>query len=805
MPDSARDHRPELLAPAGGPDALRAAVNNGADAVYLGLDRLNARRGAENFTLASLGEATRYAHLRGARVYLAANVVVKPHEVRDALEMVDEAWALGVDAVIIQDLGLARVIARELPEVRLHASTQMNAHNAATVTELARLGFSRVTLARELSLAQIAVIARNAEVEVETFVHGALCFCYSGQCFLSSAIGGRSANRGLCAQPCRLPYELLDEDGRSVKLPGRYPLSLKDLAGVSALARLRAAGVNALKIEGRMKSAEYVAVVTAVYRSALDRAILDPEHFEVTEAERASLAEAFNRGFTAGHLDGARGEQLVGFRRPNNRGVPVGRVTAVSQGVATVSFERPVEAGDTLEFWTRRGRFAQRVPSYAVDGTERAVVAAGSTAAVRVDGTLSPGDRVFRVTSAALERAARRTYGDQESGRIVPADIRVVARTGTPLEIEVTARGHVGAAVGPVLEAARTKPLTVAEITEHVGRLGGTPFVARSWDVEIDQGVGAGFSLLHSVRRSAIERLERSLLAGYETRAPRHPPARPSRGRMRGRVVMPEVVVWTTRPRTAGACRAAGANRVIVPWWATDAATTAPGDGVVTEIDRIVHDRDVREVLRAATPGRELVVGNLGLLRPAAEAGAEVWTHWSMNVLNAHAVDALADAGAGGVWLSPEISGREAATVVADSPVPVGLAVLGRQELMVTEHCVLSSDDGCSRTCATCSRRGRWHALRDRKGYHFPVVVDSRGRSHIFNAVPLDLTRALPEMVEAGVAAVRLDFTMEAPQVAQRLTSQVRQALEDVVAGRDVSTRTLLEPSTSGQFFRGVP
>lgn len=793
---------PELLAPAGGPEALRAAVNNGADAVYLGLDRLNARRGAENFTPASLGDATRYAHLRGAKVYLTANVVVRPSEMADALRMVDEAWALGVDAVIVQDLGLARVVARELPEVRLHASTQVNAHNSSTLAELARLGFSRVTLARELSVAEVAGIVRQAPIEVEAFVHGALCFCYSGQCFLSSAVGGRSANRGLCAQPCRLPYELLDDGGRHLKMPGRHPLSLKDLAGVAALPQLLAAGVSALKVEGRMKSAEYVAVVTSVYRAALDRALADPESFEVTEAEYASLAEAFNRGFTAGHLGGARGEELVGFGRPNNRGVPVGRVTAVSAGMATVAFERPVEAGDTLEFWTRRGRVAQRVSSFDVNGTERAVVATG-TAAVRVGGAVFPGDRVFRVVSAALERAARRTYSDEESGRLVPIDIGVVARIGTPLEVTVTARGHTAAAAGPPLEPARTKPLTVAEITEHVGRLGGTPFVARSWDVELEQGVGAGFSSLHRVRRDAIDALERSLLAEYGARMRHHPAADPSRRRARENVAMPDVVVWTTRPGIAAACRAAGAHRVIVPQWAMSTVAAAPGEDVVIELDRIVHDTDVHEALDAAVPDRELVVGNLGLVRPATGAGAEVWTHWGMNVLNADAAEALADAGARGVWLSPEISGREAA-VVAESGVPVGLAVLGRQELMVAEHCVLSSLEACARACVTCSRRKRWHALKDRKGYHFPVLVDTRGRSHIFNAVPLDLTRALPEIIEAGVVAVRLDFTLEGSQVAERLTSQVRQALEDAVAGRSRSSETLLEPSTSGQFFRGV-
>jgi U32 family peptidase len=249
---------PELLAPAGGIEALRAAVANRANAVYLGVDRLNARRGAENFTLEGLGDMCRYAHLRGARVYLTVNVVVLPSEIAGALDLVDEAWAVGVDAVIVQDLGLLGVIRRLLPHVRIHSSTQLNAHNTPTVRTLESLGVSRVTLAREVSVEEIGGFVSAGSIEIESFVHGALCVCYSGQCLMSSLIGRRSANRGQCAQPCRLTYELVDESRTVLATPGAHLLSPKDLAGIAVLPRLVEAGVAALKIEGRMKNPEYV-------------------------------------------------------------------------------------------------------------------------------------------------------------------------------------------------------------------------------------------------------------------------------------------------------------------------------------------------------------------------------------------------------------------------------------------------------------------------------------------------------------------------------------------------------------------
>ncbi|MDY0087778.1 MAG: U32 family peptidase [Coriobacteriia bacterium] len=794
---------PELLVPAGGPEALRAAVNNGADAVYLGLDRLNARRGAENFTPEALQEATRYAHLRGVRVYLAANVVIKCEEFAEALALVDEAWTVGVDAVIVQDIGFARILARQMPHVRLHASTQMNTHNTPTVIELVHLGFSRVTLARELSVSEIAHIVAASPIEVESFVHGALCICYSGQCLFSSAVGGRSANRGLCAQPCRLPYELVDDTGADrSRVDGRYLLSPKDLAGITALPRLVQAGVAALKIEGRMKSPEYVAIATGVYRAALDRAVADPEGFEVTEAEMSALAEAFSRGFTTGYLDGISDDRLMGYDRPNNRGVLVGRVASASPGSAVLALETTVEAGDTLEFWTRRGRFAQKVSALHVEGAERAVAIAGSKVTVRIDERVSAGDRVFRVVSAALHNAARRTYLLEESGRTVPVDVSVKAVEGAALEVTLETAGCKVTARGPQVEPARTKPLTAADITEHVGRLGNTPFTAASWDIELGSGVGAGFSQLHAVRRQATDALQDAILAPYSSRrsaAPTIPSE--SLGARRRHQEMPELVVWTTRPATARACLAAGAHRAIIPAWALAPEVEVP-DGVEIEIGRVVKDDDVDCALAEAKPGRDVVVGNLGLLRLAAERGAHLWSHWSLNAVNVHTVTALAETGAQGVWLSPELSGREAAAIAADSPVPVGIAVLGRQELMVTEYCMLTAAGKCSKQCATCTRRERWWAMRDRKGYGFPVISDRDGRSHLFNAVPLDLTRAFPEIVQAGVGAVRLDFTVEHLQVAQRLTRQVREVLEAAIAGRASRTEPLLDPSTSGHFFR---
>jgi putative protease len=789
----------ELLAPAGGPDALVAAVNNGANAVYLGLGELNARRGADNFDLASLAAAARFAHLRGVAVYLTANVVVLPREIQAALAMIDEAWAAGIDAVIVQDLGLLRLVRSELPDVRVHASTQIDAMNAESVRALAALGVSRVTLARELSVDAIAACAATG-IEVETFVHGAICYSYSGQCLMSSMIGRRSANRGLCAQPCRLPYELLDPVGESVGTPGRYVLSPRDMAGIAHLPALAGAGVRALKIEGRMKSPEYVAVVTGVYRAALDRALSDPERYEVTPAEWALLEEAFNRGFTDGYLTGERGESLMSYARPNNRGVLLGRITSVAERRAVVQLERSLDPRDTVEVWTRSGRFAQPVGVLQVDGRQVPTASAGQAALIELESAASAGDRVFRVADAALAQAARRTFTGVGAvdHRAVPVSFTVTLQSGQPLTITAQSGDTTAVATGPVVGPARTKAVSADEVIEHVGRLGGSGFRAAGWSIQLESGVGVGFSALHAVRREALSALEEALLAPWSGRSARcaQVPTLPVRV---GRIQAPRLVATVWDEPTGKACVEAGADEVYLRVFAGDAP---PPTGLRPLLPRVAWPDEV-PALSAFADGGPVIVGNLGLLYGAAARGP-VSADWPLNVLNAHGAAALAGLGASFAWASPELSGRQLAELVEGSPIPVGCLVWGRVELMVAEQCVLQAAGDCGRRCRGCARRSGWWHLRDLKDYEFPVTTDPSGRSHIMNAVTLDLTRALHEIVAARVAAVRLDFSDESTVRAAEVVRAVRAAVDGVGDGMPAPTAPLVEPATSGHFFRGV-
>lgn len=798
-----RDRRaPELLAPAGGPDSLRAAVRNGADAVYLGTGELNARRGAENFTLETLPDACRYAHLRGSKVYLTANVVVLEPEMEAALTMIARAWEAGVDAVIVQDLGLLYALRASLPEVRVHASTQIDAHNTASVRALASLGVSRVTLARELSVAEIGGLVAASPVEVESFVHGSLCFCHSGQCLMSSMIGGRSANRGLCAQPCRLPYDLVGADGTVAPVEGRYLLSPKDLAGVALLPDLVRSGVAALKIEGRMKSPEYVAAVVSVYRAALDRAAADPDGYAVTPSETERLEEAFNRGFTEAYLADERGNAMMSYRRPNNRGVPVARVASTSPGHATLALERALESADTIEFWTASGRFAQPVGRMRAGGGEVTAAPARASVTIAVEQPVREGDRVFRVANAALLEAARRSYQGPGEREPVPVDFRVRLRVGEPAEVEAVAGELSAIARGAAVEAARTRAVSADDVVEHVGRVGGTVYRVAGVRLELDANAGVGFSTLHALRRDALEQLDAMRLAPWR-RPPLSPwPRPPALARAASTAARVQLAAAVSGPDAAAAVRAAGADRVLVP------VTSADAPGAARAVDpllsRVAHDREMPALLAQAEGADRPVAGNLGELAALGEAGVAVEADWGLNAVNPWAVAALAELGAAFVWASPELSSRQLESLVERAPVPVGVLAGGRVELMVAEHCILQAAGECSHACDRCARRGRAWTLRDRKEYSFPVTSDAAGRAHLYNAVPLDLSRSIPELLASGVAAVRLDLQGESPEEAARITRAWRERLDAAAAGRPLPETAIVEPATSGHFYRGL-
>lgn len=813
----------ELLAPAGNMECLHAAVKAGADAVYLGAGHFNARRGADNFSLENLAEACDYAHLRGVKIYLTLNTVVLPSELPDALELARQAYRCGVDAFIVQDIGISIELSRIMPDVEVHVSTQMNIHDEDGLRAAAALGATRVTLARELSLAEIARLHELAEelgVELESFAHGALCICYSGQCFMSSLVGGRSANRGRCAQACRLPYELHNRALRkTLDAPGEHLLSPKDLCTANLIPELLHAGVASLKIEGRMKSPEYVQAVVGVYRAVIDRVeaaidrdgidsvvASDAPELRASEEEMNVLSEAFSRGFTTAYLKGKRGNEIMSYGRPNNRGVFVGRVSKVREGLVFIDPETELHVGDLIEFWTNRGHFVHTIGEFKTDRADRVFFP--------VERAVGKGDRVFRV------RNAEAAFVDDDKLPSVAVCARAELRIGQPALLTFTvAAGDASVTVeGPEVEAARTKAITKEEVREHIDRMGTTPFYLFSLEIDLDEGVGMGFSMLHKLRARAAEELQETILAHYHARKLERTPSRAFAPVVRKGWC--KVAALATNPACARAAKRAGADLIYVP-----AANYRRGEAVIAgqlsdtaeqagypkqcipvlpTVSQMFDEekRNGFDIWKRVKADKPVMVENLGQLLHATEMGAapEVGPH--IPVTNKLDLQAMADLGAQRVWLSPELSLVQIEELGDMAPMPLGLTIMGQTELMVTEHCLLMSQGPCNQKCAECARRKSPHYLKDRKGYEMPVITDCTGRSHLYNAVQMDVAHLMPEIIGAGVSTVLVDTTlMNVKETTEKVARAVR--ARDI-AQKDGNKVAKAEGATSGHLFRGV-
>lgn len=509
----------ELLCPVGNFDCLKAAVQNGANAVYLGASNFSARASATNFSFEELKQAIEYAHIRDVKVHLALNTLIKNNELDSALSLASYAYEIGVDAIIVQDLGLAKILIKSFPKLPVHASTQMTIHNLEGVTQAERLGFSRVILSRELSLEEINYICRNSNIEIECFVHGALCISYSGQCLFSSMVGGRSANRGKCAQACRLPYELL-EDNESVVDKG-YLLSPRDLCGLDNLGVLIDAGVTSLKIEGRLKSPEYVATVTRIYRKYIDL-YLKSGNFVVDEKDHIDLLQVFNRGgFSSGHFNDTPNRDLIFKDKSNNMGIYVGNVANFdsNKGHIKLNLADSIEIGDTITFEKENTRYT--VSELMIGNSNIRSASTGQIVTIgRMKGNIHLSDKIYKLSSKSLSDIALKSYQNVEAKKI-PLACKIIVKKDLPITIKVKVLNpssnykdiiiNMTSDIYPVDSI--NKPITEEKIIEQFKKTGNTPYEFSKFDIDLDKNLYIPkVSSLNALRRDVLKKLEDSAI-----------------------------------------------------------------------------------------------------------------------------------------------------------------------------------------------------------------------------------------------------------------------------------------------------
>ena len=529
----------DLLSPVGDFDCLKAAVQNGANSVYFGADLFSARAFASNFDINTLEKAIIYAKTRGVKTNLTLNTLVTDSEFSEAFELAKKAYEFGIDAIIVQDLGLAKQLIKHFPDLDIHASTQMTAHNLQGVLELQRLGFKRVVLSRELSLQEIEYICKNTNVEIEVFIHGALCISYSGQCLFSSMVGGRSGNRGKCAQPCRLPYKLLENDKEIDK---GHLLSTRDLCGLDCIPNLIKAGVTCLKIEGRMKNPEYVATVTRIYRKYIDLAealintqkFIDGENLDIydfkenttnkseyiiNENDRKTLLQAFNRGMSSsGHLLNEPNKNLVFKDKPNNMGLFLGKVQKYNKnkGYITVKLQESIEIGDTISLEKEKGSY--NVSELMDKNRNIKETSIGQTVTIgRMKGNIHLGDNIYKMSSKTLSTLAQNSINGEH--RKISLNCKVTIQHNEPLKITVTPTTETANNLDIysnlnitynseiIPENAQNRPLEKEKIIAQINKTNDSIFEFSNIDVELDPNIFLPkFSAtLNDLRRKVLE------------------------------------------------------------------------------------------------------------------------------------------------------------------------------------------------------------------------------------------------------------------------------------------------------------
>ena len=806
----------ELLAPAGTMENFMAALESGADAIYLGGKVFNARAHAANFGIDELREAVRLAHILDVSVYVTVNILIGDTELKDLEQYIKDLDSIGVDAIIVQDLAVAEIAKRVAPNIHLHGSTQMTAATLDAVRFYESLGFTRVVLARELSLKEIQHICKHCKAEIEVFVHGALCVCYSGQCLMSSFIGGRSGNRGACAQPCRLPYELLDSKGASV-LPKHeaYLLSPKDLNYSEHMNELVAAGVTSFKVEGRMKKVSYVRQVIGTYREILDEA-------SIHENQRKALASGFNRGFSTAYLEDTVGRQMMTVVAPNHQGKPIGE-SYTKKGEVYLSLTEPIEQGSLVKILQSNGS----VTYYTVDDEW-----------TRVSDTLYKGQPAEGLAVGQLYLASTpkntKSRGLQEFTRKYDMSVYLgVGSDGETNYTELTAILDSGLSVTVTNEyvpaIANKVPTSLEKVTEQLGRLGNTLF--RLSYVDIPDGPYMWpASVLNALRRDAVTALETALIThhveswqalqvtgdvDYDFKA-QHELSYDTCPMISARV---DEIEGVKAAISGGAQKIVfGGDRLSRTPYALSiydevARLCAQSDVICTfATPRVVKDDEVEaykhtlEAIVQAHPDSISIHVTQALLwlRELGYTGA-IEADTGLNIFNTPTLHFWEQLHISCVNPSQELTLKQITELAKHSHVPIETMVHGYTEMMISEYCAIASFVGtgskvnCPMPCVKES-----YSLKDRKGEIFPIRTDPYCRMHIMNSHEMDMRAYVPMLLQKGISILRVDGRHMKPSYVKDIVSQYVGIATGTMEAPPKKIDSQGESITRGHYFRGI-
>jgi putative protease len=794
-------HIPELLSPAGDWDAMRAAVANGADAVYFGLTLFNARHRAANFKQEELPEIMAYLHAHNVKGFLTFNTLIFSDELPAAADYIQSIAAAGVDAVIVQDLGLCRLIREMSPGLPIHGSTQMTLTEPRGIDYVRKLGVSRVVLARELSVDDILKVASKASTEVEVFIHGALCVAYSGQCLTSESFGGRSANRGQCAQACRQPYDLIVDGQRKDLGDKAYLLSPQDLAAYDLVADLTRAGVSCFKIEGRLKGAHYVAATTQTYRAAIDAAATKTP-FALTPQLKGDLEQTFSRGLAHGFLDGTNHQALVTARFPKSRGRRAGTVLAASYDGVLVQLEPNIELrpGDGIVFdegHPERDEQGGRVFQVKPMGTAKVLLGLGH-------GDVNPaylnrGAIVWKTDDPQLRKRLEHSFARETVARRAPVTARLIAHVGRKPELELSDGTFTATAkADDILQPARKHPLTADLAREQVARLGDTPFELTDLTLETSGGPMLPKSVLNDLRRDAAAQL----LAYRQSSAQHAVSAEGILDRLRQESAGKSCPVVPQSPQLHVLVRSLAQLRAALAYTGQLRPTTVYCD---FEDVRLYKDA-VREsraaavqvglgTIRIVKPAEDgflrqvidnqpdvLLVRNLASIAMAREMAPHLplIADYSLNIANELTASLMVDTGVVRMVPSYDLNWRQMAALFSRiDPRWFEVVIHQHMPMFHMEHCVFAHTLSTGKDYRDCGRPCETHhvELRDHKGVSHPLMPDVGCRNTLFNGQPQSAADHLPRMKELGLRHYRIEMLRESPEELSEVLSRYERLL----------------------------
>lgn len=716
----------ELLSPVGDFECLVSAIQNGADAVYFGANKFNARANGTNFENDELKKAIEYAKLRNVKTYLTLNTLIKNDEFEESVNLIKYAYECGIDSIIMQDLGLAKLAIKNFPDLEIHASTQMTAHNVEGVAKLKELGFKRVVLSRELNVNEIKEIYDKTGVDLEIFIHGALCISYSGQCLMSSMIGQRSGNRGKCAGTCRLPYELVNKENNKIVDKG-YLLSSKDVCTLDIIPELINSGAMSFKIEGRMKTPEYVGVVTSIYRKYIDLALSGNE-YKVDEEDRKKLMQVFNRGgFSTGYLKGKLGKNMIYPKRPDHMGFFIGKVISYNsnRGYIKIKLEEGIDLGDSIRINDSSCKTSELMQNK--DNIKSAKP--NDTVTIgRIKGKINVGDFVYKTVSLKLESQINQISSKENVKRKVLAKINI--KIGKPVKFEILDKEsnkdvHIE---GSIVEQAQKTGVEEERIRKQIGKTGGTIFEIEKLDVTLDENAYISIKEINDLRRKALENLEEKIKESILRKEKNIKIEEPEINEKQGK---PQVSLLLNKiNENYNYKNLTKVDKIYLPVQETFLAKNKEKiEEIINRADtylympniiRNEHKNIIYKKIDELVKEYKIkgfVISNLSQLKYLEKYKLEIIANYTFNVFNNRTAKELETLGFSAITISPELNEQEIKNIKTN--LYKELIVYGRTPLMTSEYCTIGTFKNCSGMCT----KGKY-VLKDRMNFEFPIYTN---------------------------------------------------------------------------------